>query len=256
MASPSPVLPDVHSTIVPPCFRRPSFSAASTMARPMRSFTLPPGLKNSSLASTGQGRSFATRRSRTSGVRPTVSRMLSWYCTPSRTLLTGSLLGWVSRAWSGRRAPRVVHGGRMLWAAARLGAWRRNGKPRRHAKARGRARGTRMPDSIALAERGSRGYILRRPRKTVEQHLTLKQETVHAQQRTRDVPRIVGARSEEHRAPAFRAAGDPIRLSARSQGSLPREIQKMRSRLTVDESIDDFRRLFDLKRYKNARVIE
>ena len=34
------------------------------------------------------------------------------------------------------------------------------------------------------------------------------------------------------------------------------EIQKMRSRLTLDESVDDFRRVFDLKRYKNARVIE
>jgi MoaA/NifB/PqqE/SkfB family radical SAM enzyme len=34
------------------------------------------------------------------------------------------------------------------------------------------------------------------------------------------------------------------------------EIQKMRSRATVDESVDDFKRVFDLKRYKNARVIE
>lgn len=42
------------------------------------------------------------------------------------------------------------------------------------------------------------------------------------------------------------ASGHPIRI----------EIQKMRSRLTVEESIDDFRRVFDLKRYKNARVIE
>jgi MoaA/NifB/PqqE/SkfB family radical SAM enzyme len=34
------------------------------------------------------------------------------------------------------------------------------------------------------------------------------------------------------------------------------EIQKMRSRLTLDETVDDFRRLFDLKQYRNARVIE
>jgi MoaA/NifB/PqqE/SkfB family radical SAM enzyme len=34
------------------------------------------------------------------------------------------------------------------------------------------------------------------------------------------------------------------------------EIQKMRSRLTIDETVDDFRRLFDLKQYRNARVIE
>src|SRR5687768_17362398 len=34
------------------------------------------------------------------------------------------------------------------------------------------------------------------------------------------------------------------------------EIQKMRSRLTVDETIDEFRRFFELRRYSNARVIE
>jgi hypothetical protein len=34
------------------------------------------------------------------------------------------------------------------------------------------------------------------------------------------------------------------------------EIQKMRSRLTLEETVDDFRNLFDLKQYKNARVIE
>ena len=34
------------------------------------------------------------------------------------------------------------------------------------------------------------------------------------------------------------------------------EIQKMRSRLTVDETVDEFRRFFDLRRYPNARVIE
>jgi hypothetical protein len=42
------------------------------------------------------------------------------------------------------------------------------------------------------------------------------------------------------------AAGHPIRI----------EIQKMRSRLTKNETVDDFRRLFELKRYPNARVIE
>jgi MoaA/NifB/PqqE/SkfB family radical SAM enzyme len=34
------------------------------------------------------------------------------------------------------------------------------------------------------------------------------------------------------------------------------EIQKMRSSLTLEETIDDFVRLFDLRRYKNARVVE
>jgi MoaA/NifB/PqqE/SkfB family radical SAM enzyme len=42
------------------------------------------------------------------------------------------------------------------------------------------------------------------------------------------------------------AKGHPLRI----------EIQKMRSRLTLDETVDDFKRLFDLKQYRNARVIE
>ncbi|HET8772714.1 MAG TPA: radical SAM/SPASM domain-containing protein [Thermoanaerobaculia bacterium] len=42
------------------------------------------------------------------------------------------------------------------------------------------------------------------------------------------------------------AKGSPLRI----------EIQKMRSRLTQDETVDDFRKLFDLRQYKNARVIE
>jgi len=42
------------------------------------------------------------------------------------------------------------------------------------------------------------------------------------------------------------AKGNPIRI----------EIQKMRSRLTLDETVDDFKRLFDLGQYKNTRVIE
>jgi MoaA/NifB/PqqE/SkfB family radical SAM enzyme len=42
------------------------------------------------------------------------------------------------------------------------------------------------------------------------------------------------------------AKGHPIRI----------EIQKMRSRLTQDETVDDFRKLFDLRQYRNARVIE
>ncbi|HVG22986.1 MAG TPA: radical SAM protein [Thermoanaerobaculia bacterium] len=42
------------------------------------------------------------------------------------------------------------------------------------------------------------------------------------------------------------AKGHPLRI----------ELQKMRSRLTQDETVDDFRKLFDLRQYKNARVIE
>ena len=49
IASPTPVLPLVPSTIVPPGFSCPLRSAASMIGSPMRSFTEPPGLKNSAL---------------------------------------------------------------------------------------------------------------------------------------------------------------------------------------------------------------
>ncbi len=42
------------------------------------------------------------------------------------------------------------------------------------------------------------------------------------------------------------AKGAPLRI----------EIQKMRSRLTLDETVDDFKKVFDLRQFKNARVIE
>jgi MoaA/NifB/PqqE/SkfB family radical SAM enzyme len=42
------------------------------------------------------------------------------------------------------------------------------------------------------------------------------------------------------------AKGAPLRI----------EIQKMRSRMTLGETVDDFRKVFDLKQFKNARVIE
>ena len=48
-ASPTPVLPAVASTIVPPGLSRPSFSAASIIETPIRSLKLPPGLTDSSL---------------------------------------------------------------------------------------------------------------------------------------------------------------------------------------------------------------
>jgi hypothetical protein len=50
MASPTPVLPDVGSTIVPPGRSRPSCSAWVIIASAGRSLTLPPGLSISSLA--------------------------------------------------------------------------------------------------------------------------------------------------------------------------------------------------------------
>src|SRR5438132_5404521 len=74
IASPTPVLPDVASTISPPGLRRPSRSAASIIATPMRSLTEPPGLKNSALAYSGVRIPWATLFSRMSGVHPIVSR--------------------------------------------------------------------------------------------------------------------------------------------------------------------------------------
>ena len=51
-ASPMPVFPDVPSTIVPPGFNLPSFSASSIIFKAIRSFTELPGLKLSTLAKT------------------------------------------------------------------------------------------------------------------------------------------------------------------------------------------------------------
>jgi len=77
MARPTPVLPEVASTINPPGLSRPSRSAASIIATPMRSFTEPPGLKNSALAYTGVRMPCVTAFSRTRGVQPIVSRTLA-----------------------------------------------------------------------------------------------------------------------------------------------------------------------------------
>src|SRR4029453_9172508 len=70
IARPIPVLPLVGSTTVAPGLSTPRRSASSIMATAMRSFTLPPGLSDSSLPSTvappGRGMWF----SRTSGVAP------------------------------------------------------------------------------------------------------------------------------------------------------------------------------------------
>src|SRR5579859_121849 len=68
-----PVLPLVGSTIVAPGCRRPSRSAAATIATAMRSLTLPAGLSDSSLPSTAALRGPGNRFSRTSGVLPTRS---------------------------------------------------------------------------------------------------------------------------------------------------------------------------------------
>ncbi len=74
-----PVLPEVGSTsTVRPGRISPSRSAASSIAAPIRSFTEPSGLKNSSFSATraSSSSSRASRGSATSGVPPMVSTML------------------------------------------------------------------------------------------------------------------------------------------------------------------------------------
>ena len=78
-ANPIPVLPEVHSITVPPGFNLPEASAASIIDKAIRSLTLCPGLKYSTLAQIGQGNSSAIAFKRTIGVLPIVPRMLS--CT-------------------------------------------------------------------------------------------------------------------------------------------------------------------------------
>ena len=77
IARPTPVFPLVPSTIVPPGFSFPSFSARSMIGSPIRSFTEPPGLKNSAFAYTGVRIPRVTWFSLISGVHPIVSRTLS-----------------------------------------------------------------------------------------------------------------------------------------------------------------------------------
>src|SRR5215208_3588707 len=73
-----PVFPEVDSTtVLRPGSIRPSASAASIIATPIRSLTLPPGLCDSSLAISSAPQSGATRVSRTIGVSPTRSARLS-----------------------------------------------------------------------------------------------------------------------------------------------------------------------------------
>ena len=72
-----PVLPEVGSMMVVLGVMRPSFSPASIMAAPIRSFTLPSGLKNSAFTATVAGRPAETRWSLISGVRPTVAMTFS-----------------------------------------------------------------------------------------------------------------------------------------------------------------------------------
>src|SRR5664279_4927535 len=87
MARPTPVLPAVGSMMVlTPGWIWPRASAARIMPTPMRSFTLPPGLRYSSLAKSCSPGAKRVRRSR--GVLPTRSRTES--TTGGSALVTGS----------------------------------------------------------------------------------------------------------------------------------------------------------------------
>ena len=90
-----PVLPLVASTIVVrPGSIRPSASAASIIATPMRSLTEPPGLNISSLANSAPGASGGSRVSCTIGVRPTQSAMLIGIgAIPAHRLMAASSAG-------------------------------------------------------------------------------------------------------------------------------------------------------------------
>src|SRR5436190_10409045 len=113
IASPVPVLPEVGSTIVPPGFSFPSRSAASTMVIAIRSLIEPPGLRNSSLASTVAAPSGTTCCRRTSGVLPTSSSSVGYSrgITPSVTRgpLGSGGLGFRRRL--GRARPAQEHEG-------------------------------------------------------------------------------------------------------------------------------------------------
>src|SRR5215475_10703599 len=84
MARPTPVLPLVGSTSVPPGRSSPDCSAASIMRSAIRSLTEPPGLQYSTLASTSCYTPAATEPSRTSGVLPTRSITDSENSMPER----------------------------------------------------------------------------------------------------------------------------------------------------------------------------
>ena len=77
-----PVLPEVGSTItVRPGSIRPSASAASIMATPIRSLIDPPGLNHSSLPTSSAPRPAPIRRSVTIGVSPTTADASAAICS-------------------------------------------------------------------------------------------------------------------------------------------------------------------------------
>jgi hypothetical protein len=78
IAKPTPVFPDVASTMVPPGFSLPDRSASAIILTAMRSLTEPPGLKNSTFAYNEQAKREPMRFSLINGVLPIASKILSW----------------------------------------------------------------------------------------------------------------------------------------------------------------------------------
>src|SRR5262245_1828452 len=97
--------------IVPPCLIFPACSAASSIAMPMRSFTLPPGLRYSSFASIVGRNPCAIRLSRTRGVLPITSRMVSCHISfsvgPTGQVIVGTPLRGLLY-WAFGRSPHAV----------------------------------------------------------------------------------------------------------------------------------------------------
>src|SRR5436190_4151522 len=89
IASPMPVLPEVASITVWPGLSSPDFSAASITPSARRSFTEPSGL-NASILTNRFTCAGASLLMRTTGVLPTVPRMLSNLAMCSSALLTAS----------------------------------------------------------------------------------------------------------------------------------------------------------------------
>ena len=91
IARPTPVLPEVGSTITPPLRSLPSRSAVSTIRSAMRSFIEPPGFRYSIFARTSLVRAmpFVTDFSRSRGVFPIASVSESYASTRFPSHLPG-----------------------------------------------------------------------------------------------------------------------------------------------------------------------
>ena len=120
------MLPDVGSTIVPPRRSSPSRSAASIIATATRSLIEPPGLRYSTFATTCGVSPAASRDSRTSGVRPTASRIESSICWPAGAGCCAWAMG-VNSTAAARRAARggsqPVRAGRTVFIRRLRTTW-------------------------------------------------------------------------------------------------------------------------------------